>query len=166
MSVGLRFTMFTPPADAQKKRRSRARLISLGLHGALLLALLYRAAPVLLTPSEVALGTPGSSGSVSIVYLAPVGPEKHCVRARPPTAGTEGLAVGQETEAAKAEPERQAADNATVSDVRSRPPAAVLPSDACRARRSLAMRLFLRCPRCFPILTSRALICLRGLKAT
>jgi len=55
-------------------------LLSFAVQVALLLALIYPAAPVLVTPSDTQLGIPGSSGSVSIVYLAPVGPEQ----SRPP----------------------------------------------------------------------------------
>jgi TonB family protein len=39
----------------------------------MLLVLIYRPSPRTLPPSEVALGTPGSQGSV--IYLAPMGPE-------------------------------------------------------------------------------------------
>jgi len=107
--------MFTPPADAQKKRRNRARLISLGLHGALLLALLYRAAPVILTPSDVDLGIPGSSGSVSIVYLAPVGPEKTASAPERPQL-TLKASLAKKPKPLKAEPKHQPTDNATASN--------------------------------------------------
>ncbi len=49
---------------------------SLAVHVTLLLALLYASRPLFLTPHDVALGIPGSSGSVSIIYLAPVGAEQ------------------------------------------------------------------------------------------
>lgn len=49
---------------------------SLVIHGALLLFLLHSAAPLFVTPSDVDLGIPHSSGSQSIIYLAPVGPEQ------------------------------------------------------------------------------------------
>lgn len=48
---------------------------SFAVHFALLLLLLHRAIPIFVTPSDVDLGIPKSSGSLSIVYLAPVGPE-------------------------------------------------------------------------------------------
>ena len=51
-------------------------LASFGFQLAVLLILLHGAGPVLVTPSDVDHGIPGSSGSVSIVYLAPVGPER------------------------------------------------------------------------------------------
>jgi TonB family protein len=59
-----------------RKRWNRSLVASFAIHIALLLALLYQAPPVFLTPSDVAPGIPGSSGSVSIIYLAPVGPEQ------------------------------------------------------------------------------------------
>jgi TonB family protein len=43
-------------------------------HGLVLLALLHHARPVFVMPSDVALGRPGSSGSV--IYLAPIGPQE------------------------------------------------------------------------------------------
>jgi TonB family protein len=49
---------------------------SLAAHLVFLLLLLYHAPPAFLTPSEVDLGIPHSSGSRSIVYLAPAGPEQ------------------------------------------------------------------------------------------
>ena len=49
---------------------------SLAVHLALLLALLQASRARFLTPHDVALGIPGSSGSVSIIYLAPVGAEQ------------------------------------------------------------------------------------------
>ncbi len=58
-----------------RKRWNRSMLVSLLVHVAFLLVLVHRAAPVFVTPSDVALGIPGSSGSQSIIYLAPVGPE-------------------------------------------------------------------------------------------
>jgi TonB family protein len=59
-----------------RKRWNRSVAASFGLHCAVLLFLVYRAAPVFVMPSDVDHGIPGSSGSVSIVYLAPVGPER------------------------------------------------------------------------------------------
>lgn len=51
-------------------------LLSFAAHVALFAALIYHAAPAFLTPSEVDLGVPHSSGSQSLIYLAPVGPEQ------------------------------------------------------------------------------------------
>src|SRR5271157_3922907 len=60
----------------ERKRWSRSLLVSFGLQCAVVLFLNRRAAPVFVTPSDVDHGIPGSSGSLSIVYLAPVGPEQ------------------------------------------------------------------------------------------
>lgn len=59
-----------------RKRWNRSMVVSLAVHLALLLALLHASRPLFLTPHDVALGIPGSSGSVSIIYLAPVGAEQ------------------------------------------------------------------------------------------
>jgi len=59
-----------------RKRWSRSMVASFAVHFALLLLLLHRAIPIFVTPSDVDLGIPKSSGSLSIVYLAPVGPEQ------------------------------------------------------------------------------------------
>ncbi len=50
--------------------------LSFAAHFVVLGALAYRVAPEFITPSEVALGIPNSSGSQSIIYLAPVGQEQ------------------------------------------------------------------------------------------
>jgi len=51
-------------------------VVSCAVHLALLLVLIHRAAPSFVTPSEVDLGIPHSSGSETITYIAPVGPEQ------------------------------------------------------------------------------------------
>lgn len=66
--------MFTPPQRSASKRRDLSLLVSFAAHGVLLLVLTHHSTPVFVMPSDVALGTPGSSGSV--VYLAPVGAER------------------------------------------------------------------------------------------
>jgi len=60
----------------ERNRWRRSLLASFGLQSAVLLFVIFRAGPVFVTPSDVDLGISGSSGSVSIVYLAPVGPER------------------------------------------------------------------------------------------
>jgi TonB family protein len=60
----------------ERKRWNRSLLASFGLQCAAVLFLLHRAAPQFVTPSDVDHGIPGSSGSLPIVYLAPVGPEQ------------------------------------------------------------------------------------------
>jgi len=68
--------MFTELHPPERKRWSASALASFALHCALLVFLIHRAVPVFVAPSEVDTGLPGSSGSLSIVYLAPVGPER------------------------------------------------------------------------------------------
>lgn len=66
--------MFNELPNKGGKPRSRSYFASLALHLAALALLVHRPAPIFVMPSDVALGMPGSSGSV--VYLAPVGVEK------------------------------------------------------------------------------------------
>ena len=68
--------MFEEIQSSGRKRWNRALLASFAVHGLLLFLLIHRAAAIFVAPSDVDLGIKGSSGSVSIVYLAPVGPEK------------------------------------------------------------------------------------------
>jgi TonB family protein len=68
--------MFEQVPQPGRKRRSVAMLLSFSVQSALLVAILYSAAPIFVTPSDVDFGIPHSSGSRSIVYLAPVGPEQ------------------------------------------------------------------------------------------
>src|ERR1035438_6403018 len=68
--------MFTQLQWSGRRRWNRAVLGSFAVHCLLLLVLIHRGAAVFVSPSDVDLGIKGSSGSVSIVYLAPVGPEK------------------------------------------------------------------------------------------
>src|SRR5271165_771882 len=68
--------MFTELQPPKRKRWNLSSLASFGLHCAVLIFLIHRAASVSVTPSYVDHGVPGSSGSISIVYLAPVGPER------------------------------------------------------------------------------------------
>ncbi len=57
-----------------RKRWDIALLLSFAAHCVALFLLTHHPAPVFIMPSDVALGTPGSSGSIT--YLAPVGAEK------------------------------------------------------------------------------------------
>src|SRR5271165_5541317 len=68
--------MFTELQRPEHKRWNASVLTSLGIHCTVLLFLIHRAAPVFVTPSDVDQGILGSSGSLSIVYLAPVGLER------------------------------------------------------------------------------------------
>jgi TonB family protein len=65
------FTELPPP---DRKRWDVALLASFAAHVVALLVLTHHSKPVFVMPSDVALGTPGSSGS--IVYMAPTGPER------------------------------------------------------------------------------------------
>ena len=73
------FTEFPPP---NRMRWELALLVSFAAHLLALLVLTYHSKPISVMPSDVALGTPGSSGSV--VYLAPTGPEHKQVPAEKP----------------------------------------------------------------------------------
>src|ERR1035438_9144172 len=68
--------MFTQTQWPGRQRWNRALLASVSVHCLLLFLLVHRGAAIFVTPSDVDLGIKGSSGSTSIVYLAPVGPEK------------------------------------------------------------------------------------------
>jgi TonB family protein len=68
--------MFEEMPRPGRKPWKRSMVASFAVHIAIVLALLHDSPPLFLTPSDVALGIPGSSGSVSIIYLAPVGPEE------------------------------------------------------------------------------------------
>jgi len=60
----------------RNRRRCGGLAASFAGHLLVLLALLHYAAPVFVTPSDVALGIPHSLGSQSIIYLAPLGSER------------------------------------------------------------------------------------------
>jgi TonB family protein len=60
----------------ERKRWRRSLLASFGLQCVAVFLLVHRSAPVFVTPSDMDQGIPGSSGSLSIVYLAPVGSEQ------------------------------------------------------------------------------------------
>jgi len=68
--------VFEQVPQYNRRRRNAAITASFAVHVAILLALLYQPAAVFVTPSDVQLGIPNSSGTQSIVYLAPVGPER------------------------------------------------------------------------------------------
>jgi TonB family protein len=66
--------MFEEPRPTSRNRWNTALLLSFAAHGLVLLLALRHPGPATLLPHEVALGSPYSSGSV--VYLAPLGPER------------------------------------------------------------------------------------------
>ena len=65
--------MFEQPTWRDRQRWKRSLSASFAVHCVGVAALLFHAPAGKLIPSEVALGTRGSSGSV--IYLAPIGPE-------------------------------------------------------------------------------------------
>ena len=68
--------MFELLPSPGRKRWSRSMLLSSAAHAALLLIVLHRPPAAFVTPADVALGLPHSSGSLSITYIAPLGPEQ------------------------------------------------------------------------------------------
>src|SRR5580698_6871193 len=68
--------MFEQLPQPERKRWSASLVLSFAAQFAVLGALGYQAAPLFVTPSDAQLGIPGSSGSLSIVYVAPVGAEQ------------------------------------------------------------------------------------------
>lgn len=69
--------MFRELAPTDGKRWDISLIASFAVHALVVLILLHRSTPMLVMPSDVALGTPGSSGSV--IYLAPTGAERSAV---------------------------------------------------------------------------------------
>jgi len=68
--------MFEGMSRSERRRWNYGRIASFAAHIVFLLVLLHRAAPLFVVPSDVGLGIPHSSGSQSIIYLAPVGRER------------------------------------------------------------------------------------------
>jgi TonB family protein len=68
--------MFEQLPQPERKRWSASMMLSFAGQVAVLFALAYEAAPLFVTPSDAPLGIPGSSGSLSVVYVAPVGAEQ------------------------------------------------------------------------------------------
>lgn len=98
--------MFEQMPRPERKRQGLSMLLSFAVQLALLMALLYTAAPIFVTPSDVDFGIPHSFGSRSIVYLAPVGPEQ----ARPPANQPRLIlkaSLPAKTKPPKAEPKRE-----------------------------------------------------------
>lgn len=69
--------MFNELKPTGRKRWDLALLYSFLAHCVVVFLLSHRSAPLFIMPSDVALGTPGSSGSIT--YLAPVGAEREVV---------------------------------------------------------------------------------------
>jgi TonB family protein len=107
--------MFEQMPQPERKRQGLSMLLSFVVQLALLLALLYSTAPIFVTPSDVDFGILHSSGTRSIVYLAPVGREQ----SRPPASEprlTLKASLPVKPKPPKAEPKREesaaTADNA------------------------------------------------------
>ena len=66
--------MFTLQLSTERRRWDVSLILSFAAHGLVVLMLLHRSAPVFVMPSDVALGTPGSSGT--LIYLAPASAER------------------------------------------------------------------------------------------
>ncbi len=90
-------------------------LLSFAAHVVLLGAVLYKAAPAFITPSDVDLGIPHSFGSQSIVYLAPVGPEQAKASPQEPKL-TLRAKLTPKPKPPKPEPKREEAAAATAAD--------------------------------------------------
>ena len=66
--------MFAELTPTSRKRWDVSQVTSFVVHAVVLFVLLYHSRPIFVMPSDVALGRPGSSGSV--IYMARTGPEK------------------------------------------------------------------------------------------
>lgn len=66
--------MFAQSQPTARRRWDISLVVSFAVHVVAILLIAHRSRPIFVMPSDVALGVPGSSGSV--VYLAPVGLEK------------------------------------------------------------------------------------------
>lgn len=122
--------MFEQRPQPERKRQSFSRPLSFAAQGALLLALLYSAAPIFVTPSDVDFGIAHSSGTRSIVYLAPVGPEQAKPQAHEPRL-TLKASLSPKPRPPKVEPKREAsasaADNALEETARGGSPFGRIP---------------------------------------
>lgn len=98
--------MFEGLPRAKRKRWDAAMALSFGAHLAVLAALLYQPAAEFVTPSDAQLGIPHSTGTQSIVYLAPVGPEREQTPKEEPKLALHRSAV-KPPETAKVEPRRE-----------------------------------------------------------
>ena len=66
--------MFFELTSIPRLRFTTSQFVSFALHVFALLAIAHRAKPIFVMPSDVALGTPGSLGTIT--YLAPTGAER------------------------------------------------------------------------------------------
>jgi TonB family protein len=98
--------MFEGLPRAKQGRWNAAMLASLCAHLLILGALLYQPAAMFVVPSDVQLGISHSSGSQSIMYLAPVGPEREQTPAQEPKLALHH-AVAKPPQPAKPQPRRE-----------------------------------------------------------
>ncbi len=157
--------MFTELKPTGRMRWDIALVLSFAVHCAIVLVLSHHSAPVFIMPSDVALGTPGSSGSV--IYLAPTGAEWTVEVPEKPSVSLQAAAL-KTPQPPKPHTPVHANDKGTEG--------ATLDADGAEADRSMARafperrlpatKLSPRCRRCFPIPQSRALICRRVCKVT
>ena len=102
--------MFSESIPEGRRRWDLSLLVSFAVHVAILLALGRRATPVFVMPSDVALGVPGSNGTIT--YLAPTGRERaqpvrekpslsrDLARVKPPSTPTLDLWPGEKKDSA------------------------------------------------------------------
>jgi TonB family protein len=109
-------SMFEQMQWPGRKRWSRSLIASVAAHLAVLVVLIYPSTPTFVTPSDLQLGIPHSSGSLSIVYLAPVGPEQAEVAPEQPKlalrASLPPRPKPHKIEAKREQPDKTIADNA------------------------------------------------------
>jgi TonB family protein len=67
--------VFSELISNRRRRFTTSQSVSAALHVLVLLAIAHRAKPIFVMPSDVALGTPGSLGTIT--YLAPTGAERN-----------------------------------------------------------------------------------------
>jgi TonB family protein len=107
--------MFEEVRYPARERWNISMIASFAVHLVLLLVLLHRAAAIFVTPSDVDLGIPHSSGSLSIVYLAPVGPEQTRSSQEEPKLALRA-ALPAKVKPHKVEPKRAPTDQATADN--------------------------------------------------
>ena len=107
--------MFSTTISSARGRRYSAWFASFAFHGLVLFLLVHHFAPAFVTPSDVDLGTRGSSGSLSIVYLAPVGIEQTTSSPEKPKLALRAKVVAKPNPP-KAIPEIRQPDNSSTSD--------------------------------------------------
>jgi TonB family protein len=96
--------MFNELPQPEPGRRRLSMTLAFLAQLSVLAGLLYQAAPIFVTPSDAQLGIPGSSGSLSIIYIAPVGPEQPKPDESRPTLQA---ALPQKPKAPKPQPKHQ-----------------------------------------------------------